>query len=124
MNIKDLKYLVALADYGHFGKAADACFVSQPALSMQIAKLEESLGIKLLERTNKSVLLTDSGVIIVERVRQILNQIEKVRAIGLYWRANSSRQVLLDAMMGKIKTILGLSKGSNARFRSAACPPH
>lgn len=82
MNIKDLKYLVAVADYNHFGKAADACFVSQPALSMQIAKLEESLGVKLLERTNKSVFLTDSGAVIVERARYILNQIEEVRDIA------------------------------------------
>lgn len=82
MNIRDLKYLVALADHGHFGKAADICFVSQPALSMQIMKLEESLGIKLLERTNKSVMLTDHGIVIVERARHILNQIEEVREIA------------------------------------------
>lgn len=82
MNIRDLKYLVALADLGHFGKAADTCFVSQPALSMQIMKLEQSLGIKLLERTNKSVLLTEPGIIIVKRARQILNQIEEVREIA------------------------------------------
>ena len=82
MNIRGLKYLVALADHGHFGKAADTCFVSQPALSMQIMKLEESLGIKLLERTNKSVLLTDHGAVIVERARHILNQIEEVREIA------------------------------------------
>lgn len=82
MNIKDLKYLVALADHGHYGKAADACFVSQPALSMQIIKLEKSLGVKLLERTNKSVLLTDYGVTIVERARHILDQIDEVREIA------------------------------------------
>ncbi len=82
MNIKDLKYLVAVADHGHFGRAAKACFVSQPALSMQIMKLEESLGLPLLERTNKSVLLTDHGVLIVERARHILSQIEEVRDIA------------------------------------------
>ncbi len=82
MNIRDLKYLVALADHGHFGKAAESCFVSQPALSMQIMKLEESLGIRLLERTNKSVLFTEPGILIVDRVRQILNQIEEVREIA------------------------------------------
>ena len=82
MNIKDLKYLVALAEHGHFGNAANACFVSQPALSMQIKKLEEYLGVKLLERTNKSVLLTDDGIIIAERARQILNQVEEVREIA------------------------------------------
>ncbi len=82
MNIKDLKYLVALAEHEHFGNAANACFVSQPALSMQIKKLEETLGVKLLERTNKSVLLTDHGVIIAERAQQILNQVEEVREIA------------------------------------------
>jgi LysR family hydrogen peroxide-inducible transcriptional activator len=82
MNIRDLKYLVALADEGHFGRAAELCFVSQPALSMQIMKLEESLGIKLLERTNKSVLLTDQGALIVNRARHILHQVEEVREIA------------------------------------------
>jgi len=82
MNIKDLKYLVALAEHGHFGKAAEASFVSQPALSMQIMKLEETLGVKLLERNNKSVLLTDHGVMIVERARHILNQVDEVKEIA------------------------------------------
>jgi len=78
MNIRDLKYLVSLAEYQHFGKAAEACFVSQPALSMQIQKLEESLGIQLLERTNKSVLLTEEGVTIVEYAQRVLNQVEEI----------------------------------------------
>lgn len=82
MNIRDLKYLVALADHNHFGKAASASFVSQPALSMQIMKLEKSLGIKLLERTNKSVLLTDHGAVIVERAREILKQVDEIREIA------------------------------------------
>jgi LysR family hydrogen peroxide-inducible transcriptional activator len=79
MNIRDLKYLVALSAHRHFGKAAEACFVSQPALSMQIKKLEEALGVKLLERTNKSVLLTDTGIAITERARHILHQVEEMR---------------------------------------------
>jgi LysR family hydrogen peroxide-inducible transcriptional activator len=79
MNIRDLQYLVALSEYRHFGKAAEACFVSQPALSMQIKKLEEFLGIKLLERTNKSVLLTDAGISITERAQQILNQVQEMQ---------------------------------------------
>lgn len=82
MNIRDLKYLVALAEYEHFGKAAEACFVSQPALSMQIKKLEETLGVTLLERTNKSVLLTDSGAIIAKRARHILSEVEEIREIA------------------------------------------
>lgn len=82
MNTRDLKYLIALADNCHFGKAAQACFVSQPALSMQIKKLEESLGIKLLERTNKSVLLTDIGMVIAQRARLILTQVNEIREIA------------------------------------------
>ena len=49
MNLRDLGYLVALADLRHFGKAADACFISQPTLSTQIRKLEEELGVLLVE---------------------------------------------------------------------------
>lgn len=82
MNLRDLKYLVALAEHKHFGKAAEMCFVSQPALSMQIKKLEEHLGVKLLERTNKTVFLTESGLLIAERAREILSNVEEVREIA------------------------------------------
>jgi len=82
MNIKDLRYLVALAEHNHFGNAASACFVSQPALSMQIKKLEETLGVQLLERTNKSVRLTEPGKVIAERAHAILNQVDEVRDIA------------------------------------------
>lgn len=82
MNIRDLKYLVALADHQHFGKAAESCFVSQPALSMQIQKLEEVLEIKLLERSNKSVLFTESGWQITEKAREILHQVNEVHELA------------------------------------------
>lgn len=78
MNIRDLKYLVSLLDHQHFGKAAEACFVSQPALSMQIQKLESILDIKLLERTNKSLLFTEEGIHIAERARNILTQVDEI----------------------------------------------
>jgi LysR family hydrogen peroxide-inducible transcriptional activator len=79
LNIRDLKYLVAVADCNHFGKAADACFVSQPALSMQIKKLENTLGIQLIERTNKKVFLTKMGLIITQQAREILLQVDKMQ---------------------------------------------
>ena len=53
MNIRDLRYLVAVAEHHHFGKAAEVCFVSQPTLSGQIKKLEGELNLQLFERTNK-----------------------------------------------------------------------
>jgi LysR family transcriptional regulator, hydrogen peroxide-inducible genes activator len=55
MNLRDLRYLLALAEQGHFGRAAEACGVSQPTLSVQIRKLEELLGVTLFERANKGV---------------------------------------------------------------------
>lgn len=55
MNIRDLEYLVALAEHKHFRRAADSCHVSQPTLSGQIRKLEEELGVMLLERTSRKV---------------------------------------------------------------------
>jgi LysR family hydrogen peroxide-inducible transcriptional activator len=82
MNTRDLEYLVALSDYRHFGKAAQACFVSQPALSMQIQRLEVVLGVKLLERGNKSVLLTDIGLAITERARHILTQVNEIHDLA------------------------------------------
>ncbi|MDR3476720.1 MAG: LysR substrate-binding domain-containing protein [Gammaproteobacteria bacterium] len=82
MNIKDLKYLVALSDLGHFGHAANACFVSQPALSMQIKKLEAALGVTLLERTSKSLLMTEVGSLIAERARDILNQVDEIHEVA------------------------------------------
>jgi LysR family transcriptional regulator, hydrogen peroxide-inducible genes activator len=94
MNTRDLEYLVCVADLGHFGKAADACFVSQPALSMQIKKLERYLGVQLLERTNKSVSLTDTGVAIVALARQILQQTEELR---------EAAQAAVDPLGGEIK---------------------
>lgn len=82
MNLRDLQYLVALLDHGHFGRAADICFVSQPALSMQIKKLEQDLGVQLIERTNKTVLFTDIGVSIAERARHILHQVNEMRDLA------------------------------------------
>jgi LysR family hydrogen peroxide-inducible transcriptional activator len=82
MNLRDLKYLVALAEHRHFRKASEACFVSQPALSMQIKKLEEHLGVQLLERTNKSVLLTEIGVTLSARARTILVHADEMHKIA------------------------------------------
>lgn len=72
MNLRDLKYLVAVADTRHFGRAAESCFVSQPTLSTQIRKLEEFLGVTLIERNNRQVLLTPIGEKVVEQARQVL----------------------------------------------------
>lgn len=82
MNLRDLKYLIALFEKHHFGKAAQACHVSQPTLSTQIKKLEEELGVTLVERDNKHVLLTDIGCEIVSVARQVLAQIDNIKDIA------------------------------------------
>ena len=79
MNLRDLKYLVALADLRHFGKAADACFVSQPTLSTQIRKLEDELGVVLVERAPRKVMLTAAGLDVVQRARRIVADVEQMR---------------------------------------------
>jgi LysR family hydrogen peroxide-inducible transcriptional activator len=97
MNLKDLKYLIALSDYRHFGKAAEACFVSQPALSMQIKKLEETLGVQLLERTNKSVLFTDMGNATVKRAREIWIQAEEIQKMANQTKDPNSSELNIDS---------------------------
>ncbi|GAB2494300.1 LysR substrate-binding domain-containing protein [Pseudoxanthomonas sangjuensis] len=79
MNLRDLKYLVALADHKHFGKAAAASFVSQPTLSTQIRKLEDELGVPLVERAPRKVMLTPAGRDAAERARRIVAEIEQMK---------------------------------------------
>mgnify|MGYP002622438759 CR=1 FL=1 len=79
MNLRDLRYLVALADHKHFGRAAAACFVSQPTLSTQVKKLEDELGVALVERAPRRVMLTPTGHDIAERARRILAEVEQLR---------------------------------------------
>lgn len=82
MNLRDLKYLVAVADSCHFGQAAERCFVSQPTLSGQIKKLEEELGVILFERTKRSVKTTPLGDAIVAQAKQVLEQADALRQLA------------------------------------------
>lgn len=79
MNIRDLRYLVALADHRHFGRAAAACFVSQPTLSTQIKKLEDELEVALVERAPRRVMLTPVGRDVAERARRILGEVDQLK---------------------------------------------
>jgi len=82
MNIRDLRYLVAVADLQHFGQAAAKCFVSQPTLSGQIKKLEDSLGVHLFERTHRSVVPTDVCLDILASARRILREVDQINTIS------------------------------------------
>ena len=82
MNLQDLRYFVAVAEHRHFGRAADSCHVSQPTLSSQIRKLEEELGVTLLERTNKRVELTSVGRLIIAHAREALAHAAQMEAVA------------------------------------------
>ncbi len=82
MNLRDLHYLLAVAEHLHFGKAALACHVSQPTLSMQLKKLEETLGVQLFERTNKQVMLTATGHAVVAHARNVLAEVEQMKTVA------------------------------------------
>ncbi len=97
ITLRTLRYLVELADQGHFGKAAQACFVSQPTLSAQIMKLEKQLGVQLVERDRKKVRLTDIGVEVVSRARRLLIEADEIVELA---RAHQ------DPMSGRLR--LGL----------------
>jgi LysR family hydrogen peroxide-inducible transcriptional activator len=101
VNLRDLKYLVALADTRHFGHAAERCCVSQPTLSGQIKKLEAELGVTLFERTRRSVQTTPLGEAIVERAGRILEQADALQQL-----AQSHTDPLLGPLrMGAIPTL-------------------
>ena len=97
IKLKDLRYLVAVADTRHFGRAADKCFVSQPTLSAQLKKLEDYLGVQLIERQPKNVSLTEAGEQIVARARRMLEASEEVVALARAHR---------DPLAGRLRVAL------------------
>lgn len=101
MNLQDLRYLSAVAQQRHFGRAAEACDVSQPTLSSQIRKLEEELGVRLLERTNKRVELTPVGARILEHAQRALDEAAQMEQI-----ARAARDPLVGPLkLGVIPTL-------------------
>lgn len=95
MNLRDLSYLVALGEYGHFGRAAEACYVSQPTLSTQIRKLERELGVQLVERSSKVVRLTEIGQRVADRAQVMLAEADDIRRITLQARDPESGSLRL-----------------------------
>jgi len=101
MNLRDLFYLNSIAEHRHFGRAAEACNVTQPTLSSQIRKLEEELGVRLMERTNKRVDMTPVGLRILEHAQQALNAEAQIRDV-----ARAARDPLVGPIrLGVIPTL-------------------
>jgi LysR family hydrogen peroxide-inducible transcriptional activator len=82
MTLTELRYVVALAQERHFGRAAQKCFVTQPTLSLAVAKLEDELGALLFERNKNEVLVTALGSEIVEQARRVLDEVGKLQALA------------------------------------------
>ena len=82
MTLTELKYIVAVARERHFGKAADACFVSQPTLSVAVKKLEEELDVKLFERSANEITVTALGEEIVRQAQSVLEQAANIKDIA------------------------------------------
>ena len=82
MNLRDLKYIIAVADTHHFGHAAESCFVSQPTLSGQIKKLEQELKVVIFERTKRSVEVTPIGELIISHARQLMEQADVIQQVA------------------------------------------
>lgn len=93
IKLRDLEYLVAIDEHKHFGKAAESCHVSQPTLSGQLMKLEESLELQLIERHHRKVMLTPAGEQLVKDARKVLSAAQHFEA---------SAKTLLDPLAGDI----------------------
>ena len=82
LSLRDIEYVVAVADENHFGRAAERCNVSQPTLSVQVRKLEEALGLVLFERGNRRVMLTPAGQSVIRQARAVLAEAQRLLALA------------------------------------------
>jgi LysR family transcriptional regulator, hydrogen peroxide-inducible genes activator len=97
LKLKDLRYLVAVADTRHFGQAAARCFVSQPTLSAQLKKLEDYLGVQLVERHPRRIALTEAGAQVVARARRIIEASDEIVSLTALQR---------DPLSGRLRVAL------------------
>ena len=98
MTLQELRYLVALTDCGHFGQAAEVCFVSQSTLSTGVKKLEDTLGVVVFDRSLKRVAPTPVGHEIVESARRILEEAARIKELASYAQDPMDRTVHLGVI--------------------------
>ncbi len=98
MTLTELRYIVAVASERHFGKAAEACFVSQPTLSVAVRKLEEELGVTLFERGKGDVRITPVGQRIVAQAQRVLEEVATIRQVALQSEDPLSQPLRLGAI--------------------------
>ena len=98
MTLQELRYLVALADAGHFGQAAEACHISQSTLSTQVKKLEDYLGVTLFDRSLRRVVPTPVGQQILASARQIVEEAARIKALASHAKDPMSRTLQLGVI--------------------------
>ncbi len=98
MTLQELRYLVALADHGHFGRAAESCFITQSTLSTQIKKLEDFLGVTLFDRSLKRVTPTPIGREILQAARNIVEESERIKELARHAQDPMARTLHLGVI--------------------------
>jgi LysR family hydrogen peroxide-inducible transcriptional activator len=101
MTLTELQYIVALAQEGHFGRAADRACVTQPALSLAIKKLEDELGVAIFDRRKHQVVLTPLGERIVQQAQRVLEEAEQIKMLA----AQGKNQLIGPLRFGVIATV-------------------
>ncbi len=96
--LRQMQYLIAIADTGKFGDAARVANVSQPSLSAQVAEMEASLGVQLVERSRRGAMLTAAGEELVRRARNILREVEDLKAVAKFGRTQLSGRLRLGVL--------------------------
>ena len=101
MNLQDLRYLVTLARERHFRRAAELCFITQPALSLSIRKLEDELGVTVFERLRNDITITPIGQRLIEQAQRVLDEANQLTAL-----ANAAQDPLQGVLrLGVIHTV-------------------
>ena len=118
--VQQLRYAVAVAHERHFGRAAQACFVSQPALSAQVRELETRLRVQLFERTSRGVLVTPAGEEVIARARRILREVDDLCDVAA--GAGSAGELVGPLRLGVIPTIAPYVLPAAVRLISDAHP--
>ena len=123
MTLQELRYLVALADKGHFVRAAEACNVGQPTLSTQLKKLEDYLGVTLFERNKHHLGPTPIGEQIIERARLALEVVEQIRGLALRGSRSDERAAAAgrDPDARPLPDTAPAARAARAAVRSCAC---
>ena len=101
MTLTELRYIVAVAQDRHFGQAANRCFITQPALSLAIQKLEEELGVKIFERRKNQIAVTPMGERLVHQAQRVLEEAEQMKVIA----AQGKNQLVGPLRFGVIATV-------------------